>query len=125
MKATASNAERRVAALRIAGARGRRSIKRGDAPADKKGRGRGKSYVCGSEEHFAHKHCDLCRSLEHRSCDCEKRGAEKGAMLTKINVPANDAMGLVAATTGAGHGDGKKKGDLDSGALFHIFHTQA
>ena len=34
-----------------------------DAPADKKGGGRGKCYVCGSEKHFAHKHCGLCRSL--------------------------------------------------------------
>ena len=35
----------------------------------------------GSEEHFAHKHCGLCRSLEHRTRDCEERGAEKGAIL--------------------------------------------
>ena len=28
-----------------------------DAPADTKGRGRRKCYVCGNEEHFAHKHC--------------------------------------------------------------------
>ena len=43
-----------------------------------------KCYVCGSEEHFAHKHCGLCRSLELRIRDCERRGAEKGAMLAKI-----------------------------------------
>ena len=30
--------------------------KSGDAPADKKGGGRGKCYVCGSEERFTHKH---------------------------------------------------------------------
>ena len=41
-----------------------------DAPANKKGGGRGKCYACGSEEHFAHKHCGLCRSLEHRNRGC-------------------------------------------------------
>ena len=46
-----------------------------DAPTDKKGGVRGKCYVCGSEEHFAHKYCGLCKSLEHRTRDCEKRGA--------------------------------------------------
>ena len=44
-----------------------------DAAADKKGGGKGKCYVCGGEEQFAHKQCDLCRSLEHRTCDCEQR----------------------------------------------------
>ena len=63
-----------------------------------KGGGRGKCYVCGREEHFAHKHCGLCRSLEHRTRDCEERGAEKGAMLAKINVPENSEVGLMAAT---------------------------
>ena len=33
--------------------------KSGDAPANIKGGDRGNSYVCGSEEHFAHKHCGL------------------------------------------------------------------
>ena len=33
--------------------------KSGDTPAGKKGESRGKCYVCGSKEHFAHKHCDL------------------------------------------------------------------
>ena len=46
--------------------------KSGDAAADKKSGGRGKFYTFGSEEHFAHKHCGLCRSLEHRTRDCEK-----------------------------------------------------
>ena len=40
-----------------------------DAAADWGG-GRGKCYVCGSEDHFARKHCDLCRSLKHRTRDC-------------------------------------------------------
>ena len=34
--------------------------KSGDAAADKKSGDRGKFYVGESEEHFAHKHCDLC-----------------------------------------------------------------
>ena len=55
--------------------------KSGDVSADKKGVSGGKCYVCGSEEHFMHKHCGLCRSLDHRTRDCEERGAEKGAML--------------------------------------------
>ena len=83
--------------------------KTGNVPADKKGGGRGKCYVCGSEEHFAHKYCGLCRSLEHRTCDRKERGAEKGAMLAKINVPANAEVELVAATTGAARGDGKEE----------------
>ena len=52
---------------------GRKGIdKSGDAPADKKGGGRGKCYVCGSEENFARKYCGLCRSLEHRIRYCEE-----------------------------------------------------
>ena len=46
--------------------------KSGDAPAEKEGEGREKCYVvCGSEEHFTHKHCGLWRILEHRIRDCE------------------------------------------------------
>ena len=85
--------------------------KSGDAPADKKSGVRGKWYVCGSEEHFVHKHCGLCRSPEHRTRDCEERGAEKGAVLAKTNVPANAEVGLVVAMTGAARGDGKEEWD--------------
>ena len=95
------------------------------APADKKDGGRGKWYVCVSEEHFAHHYRGLGRSLEHRTYDCEERGAQKSAMLAKINVPANAEAGLVAATTGAAPGYGKKEWDSDSGASFHMSHTQA
>ena len=62
--------------------------------------------------------------MEHRTRDCEEREAEKGAMMTKINVPANDEMTVVAATTGVARGDGKEERDSDSGASFHMFHTQ-
>ena len=55
--------------------------KLGDSAADKKGRDWGKCYACGNEDHFAHKHCGLCRSLEHRTRDCEERVAEKRTML--------------------------------------------
>ena len=99
--------------------------KSGDATADKTGGGRGKCYVCRSEKHFAHKHCDSCRSLEHGTRDCETRGAETGAMLAKMNVPANSEVGLIAAKIGAARGDGKEEWDLDSGASFHMSHTQA
>ena len=52
--------------------------------------------------------CGMCRSLEHQTCDCKEQGAEKGAMLANINVPANTEVGIVAATTGAARGDGKE-----------------
>ena len=83
--------------------------KSGDAPAVKKGGGRGNCYVFGSEGPFAHKHCGLCRSLEHWTRDCKERGAEKGAMLAKINLPANAEVGIVAATKGAARRDGKEE----------------
>ena len=67
--------------------------KPGDAAADKKGGGRGKGYVCGSEEHLAHKHCGLCRSLRHRTRDCEEQRADKGAILVKMNLSANSEVG--------------------------------
>ena len=70
--------------------------KSGDAAADKKGGSRGNCYVCGSEEQFAHKHCGLCRSLEHRTRDYEEREAEKGTMLAKINRPVNAEVRLVS-----------------------------
>ena len=81
--------------------------KSGDAATDKKIGGRGKYYICGSEEHFAHKHCGLRRRLEDQTRECEDRRAEKGAMLAKTNVPANSEVGLAAATTGTACGDGK------------------
>ena len=101
--------------------------KTGDAAANQKGGGgRGKCYICGSEEHFAHKHCGLCRSLENRTCgDCEKRGDEHGAVPAKMIVPASSEEGLVAATIGTGYGDDKEEWDSDSDASFHISHTQA
>ena len=92
-------------------------------PADKKRGSRGKCYVCGSEDHFAHKYCGLCRSLEHRICDCEERGGEKGAMLAKMNVPANTEVGLVGVMTGDARGDAKEEWDSYSGASFHMPHT--
>ena len=98
--------------------------KLGNAAADKKGGGRGKCYVCGSEENFAHKHCSLCRSLEHRTSDCEGRRADKGAMLAKMNVPANSEVGLMAAIVGEAHGEDKEKSDSDSDAIFHMSHTR-
>ena len=97
----------------------------GDAPADKKVGGRKTFYVCGRQEHFAHKHCALCISLLHRTRDCEERGAENGAMVAKTNVPANYEMALVAATTGAARGDGKDEWDSDSGVSFDISYAQA
>ena len=66
-------------------------------------------YVCGSEEHFAHKHCGLCRSLEHRIRDRKEREDKKGSMLAKINVPAKSELALVIATIEAARGDGKEE----------------
>ena len=75
----------------------KKSEKSGAADDKKKGGGSGRCYICGSEEHFAHRHCGLCKSLEHRTRDCEERGAEKGAMLAKLTVPAVP-KGLFSAT---------------------------
>ena len=92
----------------MAGAR-RRLKKSVDAAANKKDVGRGKCYVCGSEGHFAHKHCGMCKRLEHRTCDCEERGVEKGAMLAKMNVPAGSEVGLITATIEAAGGGGNEE----------------
>ena len=50
----------------------------------------------------------LYKRLEHRTRDCEKRGAEKGAILAKLNVPANSEVGLMAATIRTFRGGGKE-----------------
>ena len=42
-------------------------------------------------------HCGLCKSLEHRTRDCVERGAEKGAMLVKLTVPAVPEVRVMAA----------------------------
>ena len=46
-------------------------------------------------------------------------------MPAKLGVPANSEMGLVAATIGEARGDGKEEWDSDSGASFHMSHTQS
>ena len=96
-----------------------------DAAADKYGGGGGKCYVCGSEGHFAYIHWSLCRSLKHRTRDCEEQDPEKGAMLAKINVPAICEVGLRAATIGAARGDSKEEGDSDSEVAFYTSYTEA
>ena len=87
----------------------RKSESSGDAAADKKGGGKGKCYVCGSEEHLAHKHCGLCKSLEHGTRECEERGAEKDTMLAKLVVPANYEVGPKAAMIRAARGGNKEE----------------
>ena len=99
--------------------------KSGDAATGKKSGVWVKCYVCGREEHFEHRHCGFFRSLEHRTRGCEERGAEKGAILAKINVLANSEVGLVAATVRKARGDGKEEWDSDSGASFLMSPTQA
>ena len=47
-----------------------------------------------------------------------KSKAEKGAMLAKINVPAISEVGLVAATIGEAHGDGKGRWQRGMGIGF-------
>ena len=66
----------------------KKSKKSGAADDKKEAGGSGRCYMCGSEEHFAHRHCGLCKSLEHRTRDCEEREPEKGAMLEKLTVSA-------------------------------------
>ena len=87
---------------------------------DKKGGSSSRCYLCGSEEHLVHRHCVLCKSFEHRTRDCEERGAEKGAML-----PAVPEVRAVAAMVGAARGDRKEEWESDSGATFHMWHTRA
>ena len=65
----------------------KKSEKYGAADDRKEGGGSGRCYICGSEKHFAHRHCGLCKSLERRTRDCEERGAEKGATLAKLTGP--------------------------------------
>ena len=65
----------------------KKSEKSGTTDDRNEGGGSGRCYICGSEEHLAHRHCGLCKSLEHRTRDCEERGAEKSAMLAKLTVP--------------------------------------
>ena len=78
----------------------KKSEKSGAAVERKEGGGGGRCYVCESVEHLAHKHCRLCRSLEHRTRDCEERGAEKGAMLAKLTAPAVPEVRTAAAMVG-------------------------
>ena len=97
----------------------------GAADDKKKGGGSGRCYICGSEEHLAHRHYGLCKSIEHRMGDCEERGDVKGAMLAKLTVPAVPEVRAVAAMVGAARGDRKEEWESDSGATFHTSHTRA
>ena len=91
----------------------------------KEGGGSGRCYICGSKEHLAHRHCGLCKSLEHRTRDCEEREVEKGAMLAKLTVPVVPEVRAVAAMVGAARSDRKEEWESDSGATFHRSHTRA
>ena len=106
-----------------------RSAKKSEKPgaADDKEKGSSSRRCCiyGSEENLAHRHCGLCKSLEHRTGDCEERGAEKGAMLAKLTVPAVPEVRAVAAVVGAACGNRKEEWESDSGAIFHMSHTRA
>ena len=81
----------------------------GAADDRKEGGGSGRCYIYGSEEHLAHRHCGLCKSLEHRARDCEERGAEKGAMLAKLTMPVVPEVRAVAAMVGAACSDRKEE----------------
>ena len=71
------------------------------------------------------KHCGLCKSLEHRTCDYEERGAEKNAMLAKMNVSTDSKVGQTTALAGAAHGGGQEEWESNSGATFYMPHTRA
>ena len=86
-----------------------KSEKSGAGDDKKEGGGSGRCYICGREEHLAHRHCGLCKSLEHRTRDCEERGAEKGAMLAKLTSPAVPEVRAVAAMVGTARGDRKEE----------------
>ena len=102
-----------------------KSEKAGAADDKKEGSGSSRSYICGSEEHFAHRHCGLCKSLEHWTPDREERGAKKDAMLAKLTVPAVPEVIAVAAMVGAARGDRKEGRESDSGTTFHMSPTRA
>ena len=102
-----------------------KSEKYGAADDKKEGGGSGRCFICGSEEHLAHRHCRLCKSLEHRTRDCGERGAEKGATLGKLSVPVVPEVRPVAAMVGAARSDRKEEWESDSGATFHMSHTRA
>ena len=101
------------------------SEKYGAADDKKKGGGSGRCYICGSEDHLAHRYCGLCKSLEHRTRDCEERRAENGAILAKMTVPAVPEGRAVAAMVGAARGDRKEEWESGSGTTFHMSHTRA
>ena len=103
----------------------KKSEKSGATDDKKEGGGSGRCYVCGSEEHLAHRHCGLYKSLEHRTRECEERGAEKGAMLAKLTVPVVTEVRAVAAMVGAARSDRKEEWESDFGATFHMSHTRA
>ena len=103
----------------------KKSEKSGAADDRKEGGGSGRCYICGSEEHLAHRHCGLCKSLELRTRSCEERGAEKGAMLAKLTVPVVPEVRAVAAMVEAARSDRKEEWESDSGATFHMSHTRA
>ena len=103
----------------------KKSEKSGAADDRKEGGGSGRCYICGSEEHLAHRHRGLCKSLEHRTRDCEERGAEKGAMLAKLTVPVVPEVRKVTAMVGAARSDRKEEWESDFGATFHMSHTRA
>ena len=103
----------------------KKSEKYGAADDRKEGGGSGRCYICGSEEHLAHRHCGLCKSLEYRTRDCEEHGAEKGAMLAKLTVPVVPEVKAVAAMVGEARSDRKEEWESDSGATFHMSHTGA
>ena len=96
----------------------------GSADDKKKGGGSGRCYIYGSEEHLAHRHWGLYKSLAHRTRDCEERRAEKGAMLAKLTVPAVPEVRAVTAIVGAARGDRKEEWESGSGATFYMSHTR-
>ena len=103
----------------------KKSEKSGAADDKKECSGSGRCFIYGSEAHLAHRHCGLCKSLEHRTRDCEERGAGKGAMLAKLTVPAVPEVRAVAAMVGTARSDRKEEWESDSGATFHMSHARA
>ena len=103
----------------------KKSKKSGAADDKKKGDGSGRCYICGSEKPLAHRHCGLCKTLEYRTQDCEDRGAEKGAMLAKLTVPAVLEVIAVAAMVRAARGNSKEEWESGSGDTLPMSHTRA
>ena len=58
--------------------------------------------------------------VKHWTHECEERGADKGMMLAKLNVPAYSKVGPKVVMMRAARKGSKEECESDSGATFHL-----